>query len=285
VAALASAPVALTGITARAGIEEERMARKLCVLIAFLSLIVATACAQDARRVLQTAYKAMGATNLKTIQYSGAGWEPWMGQSYNLTGDRPRFEVPSFMRVIDYDAKPLREEGTRKQGNYPTCGRLPLQEERISALLSGNFAWNMRGETTVPQTGRFLEGPPVAELRQLEISPTLHGCLKAALAGNPTAMSEPIVGPSDGGISPNGRKVTIVSFTALGKYKVNGTINDQNFIELVTTWNPNPVYGDMLYEFRYTQYKDFGGINFQRWFTCIWETRCSIQPTISMRLK
>src|SRR5258708_39740866 len=75
-------------------------------------------------------------------------------------------------------------------------------------------------------------------------------------------MSEPIVGPSDGGLSANGRKVTIVSFTAVGKYKVNGTINDQNLVELVTTWIPNPVYGDMLYEFRYTQYKDFGGLMF-----------------------
>jgi hypothetical protein len=166
------------------------------------------------------------------------------------------------MRTIDYDAKSLREERTRRQGNYPTYGRLPLQEERITAMLNGNFAWNVRGDTTLPQTGRFLEGPPVAELRQLEIALTPHGFLKAALAGNPTAMSEPIVGPSDGGLSSNGRKVTIVSFTALGKYKVNGTINDQNLVELVTTWIPNPVYGDMLYEFRYTQYKDFGGIKF-----------------------
>src|SRR5258706_15136666 len=123
------------------------------------------------------------------------------GQSYNLTSDWPRFEVPSFMRVIDYDAKSWREERTRRQGNYPTYGRLPLQEEKITALLSGNFAWNMKGDNPVPQTGRFLEGPPIAELRQLEITLTPHGFLKAALAGNPTAMSEPIVGPSDGGLS------------------------------------------------------------------------------------
>src|SRR5260370_9563584 len=166
------------------------------------------------------------------------------------------------MGTIDYDAKSLREERTRRQGNYPTYGRLPLQEERITAMLNGNFAWNVRGDTTAPQTGRFLEGPPVAELRQLEIALTPHGFLKAALAGNPTAMSEPIVGPSDGGLSANGRKVTIVSFTTIGKYRVNGTINDQNLVELVTTWIPNPVYGDMLYEFRYTQYKDFGGLMF-----------------------
>jgi len=238
------------------------MKRRLFALVAFLTLIAGAASAQDARTVLENAAKAMGAVNMKTIQYSGAGWDSSVGQSYNLTSDWPRFEVPSFMRVIDYDAKSWREERTRRQGNYPTYGRLPLQEEKITALLSGNFAWNMKGDNPVPQTGRFLEGPPIAELRQLEIALTPHGFLKAALAGNPTAMSEPIVGPSDGGLSSNGRKVTIVSFTALGKYKVNGTINDQNLVELVTTWIPNPVYGDMLYEFRYTQYKDFGGIKF-----------------------
>jgi hypothetical protein len=60
-----------------------------------------------------------------------------------------------------------------------------------------------------------------------------------------------------------GRNVTripIVSFTMLGKYKVNGTISDQNLVELVDTWFPNPVYGDMDYEMRYTQYQDFGGV-------------------------
>jgi glyoxylase-like metal-dependent hydrolase (beta-lactamase superfamily II) len=48
----------------------------------------------------------------------------------------------------------------------------------------------------------------------------------------------------------------------MGKYKFNGTINDQNLVELVDTWFPNPMYGDMDYEMRYTKYKDFGGIMF-----------------------
>ena len=48
----------------------------------------------------------------------------------------------------------------------------------------------------------------------------------------------------------------------LGKYKVIGTINDQNQVELTTTWIPNAVYGDMLYEIRHLKYKDFGGMKF-----------------------
>jgi glyoxylase-like metal-dependent hydrolase (beta-lactamase superfamily II) len=68
------------------------------------------------------------------------------------------------------------------------------------------------------------------------------------------------VGVSNEGLTGDNRKINIVSFTALGKYKVNGSINDKNIVELVTTWIPNPVYGDMLYEFRYIEYKDVNGI-------------------------
>jgi hypothetical protein len=48
----------------------------------------------------------------------------------------------------------------------------------------------------------------------------------------------------------------------MGKYRVNGTINDQNLVELVPTWIPNPVYGNMLYEVRHLNYRDFGPVKF-----------------------
>ena len=49
--------------------------------------------AQDARAVLQASLKAMGGENLKTIQYSGAGWSSAIGQTYGLDTDWPHFEV------------------------------------------------------------------------------------------------------------------------------------------------------------------------------------------------
>src|ERR1700693_5344532 len=130
------------------------MPRKSTVLLASLALMAGIASAQDARSVLENAARNMGATNLKSIEYSGAGWDSAVGQSYNLTADWPRVEVSSYTRVLDYDAKSSREERTRRQGNNPTWGRVPLQEERTTALSSGSFAWNLRGETVVPQPGR-----------------------------------------------------------------------------------------------------------------------------------
>src|SRR6266849_2935491 len=236
------------------------MTRKLFVVAAFLALAIGMGDilrAQDARGVLRAAGDAMGVANLKTIQYSGTGWNAAVGQSFSPQEDWPRFEVTRYMRTIDYDAKSSREEFTRRQGNNPPRGGggTPLQgDQQQVALVSGNSAWNMDGQNPVPQPGLYLAGIPVAEFRQLDILLTPYGFLKAALAAtNPTAISFTLPVPP-GTITMNG-KATLVSFTAMGKYRVNGTFNDQNMLELVQTWVPNPVYGDMLYELRYTNYK------------------------------
>jgi hypothetical protein len=240
------------------------MLKKLCVLIGLLALAAGTASAQavDARKALEASAKAMGATNLKTIQYSAAGWYSNIGQTYGLAEDWPHYEVSDYTRVIDFDAKWSREDYTRKQGKYPLLGRTPMPEQHVTSILSGNYAWDMNGDVPVPLTRLYLDGVPFNDLRQLEIVLNPFGFLKAALAAtDATAISLPIVGPSDFGLSQNGRKVTIVTFT-MGKYKVNGTINDKNLVELVDTWYPNPVYGDMDYETRLTKYRDFGGVMF-----------------------
>ena len=240
------------------------MKRRLGILIALVFLVAATASAQDARAALQAAAKAMGLDNLHTIQYTGSGWFSLIGQTYGLNEDWPHYDVNPYTRTIDYDAQFSREEYTQRQGNYPAQGRAPLPEQRIVTFLNGKFAWNVEGDKVVPQTRPYLDGIPVEELRQLEIIITPHGFLKAGLAAkDATAISLPIVGAADFGLSQNGRRVTIVSFTVMGgKYRINGTINDQNLVELTDTWFPNPVYGDMNYEMRYTQYKDYGGVKF-----------------------
>src|SRR6202521_5093912 len=240
------------------------MARRLCIFVGLFLLLAGTASAQtvDARKALEAASKAMGATNLKTIQYSASGWFSQIGQTYGLAEDWPHYEVADYTRAIDYDAKWSREDYTRKQGKYPLLGRTPMSAERVTSILSGNYAWDMQGDKPVLLTSLYLDGVTYTDLRQLELAITPHGFLKAALAAkDATAITLPIVGSSDAGLSQNGRKVTIVSFT-IGKYRVNGTINDQNLVELTDTWFPNPVYGDMDYEMRYTKYKSFDGVQF-----------------------
>jgi hypothetical protein len=241
------------------------MTHKICALAAFLGLIAGNASAQsvkDVRSVLEASLKAMGGANLKTMRYTGSGWSSRVGQTYGLAEDWPRYEVAGYTREIDFEAKWSREDYTRRQGSYPLLGRPPMAEERITSILSGNYAWDMQGDRSVPLTNLYLDGVSYADLRQLELAITPHGFLKAALAAkDATAITLPIVGASDAGLSQFGRRVTIVSFT-MGKYRVNGTINDKNLVELTDTWFPNPVYGDMDYEMRYTKYKNFDGIQF-----------------------
>ncbi len=241
------------------------MTHKIEVVPALLGLLANVAMTQpvkDVRSVLEASLQAMGGANLKTIQYTGSGWSSRIGQTYGLAEDWPHYEVANYTRVIDYDAKWSREDYTRRQGRYPLLGRPPMAEERVTSILSGSYAWDMQGDRPVPLTSLYLDGVSYADLRQLEVVITPHGFLKAALAArDATGVTLPIVGASDAGLSQFGRKVTIISFT-LGKYRINGTINDQNLVELTDTWFPNPVYGDMDYEMRYTKYKNFGGVQF-----------------------
>jgi glyoxylase-like metal-dependent hydrolase (beta-lactamase superfamily II) len=244
------------------------MAHALSVIVLLLAFAVGTASAQEARTVVQAAATAIGAANLASIQYSGSGWIAATGQSFSLSDDWPRWEVPSYSRVIDYNGRAFREEYVRRQGDYAPFGGggTPLAgEQRMVSLLNGTYAWNMNGDTPVPQPGPYLAGIPVSDFRQLEILLTPHGFLKGAMAANNAALTSvtlPFAGTTNAGLTGNGRTATIVSYMALGKYRVNGTINDQNLVELVTTWIPNPVYGDMLYEVRHLNYRDFGGVKF-----------------------
>lgn len=223
------------------------------VFVALVALGGGTASAQavDARKAIEAAAKAMGTMNVKSIQFVGDGYVAKVGEQYNLTDGWPQVPVTDYTRTIDYDAKYMRVDYDEKQGG-----------NHVVNVVNGNFAWDVKGDTPVPLMRMYLDGIPYADLRQLEIVLSPHGFIKAALAATDLkAIRQPIVGPSDFGLSAYGQWVTIVSFS-YGKTRVNGTINDQNLIELTGSWIANPVYGDMTYEMRYTMYKDYGGVMF-----------------------
>ena len=217
-------------------------------LVALGVLLAGPAMAQnpDAQRVVQAAADAMGEPS--SVTYSGAGWVANIGQSYTPDDDWPRFEVTTYTRTIDYDNRASREDYTRRQGDYPPRGGgAPLQgEQRRVFLTRGDYSWNLNGPNPAPQ-------PAAAEVRQLDIWMSPHGFLKAAAdASDATAVS----------LMLQGRDLTMVSFTAMDKYRVNGTINEENLVERVQTWVANPIFGDMIYDHRYTEYQDFDGVMF-----------------------
>ena len=160
------------------------MVRRISMLAVVFALSAGSAFAQavDARPALLASQKAMGGENLKTIEIAAAGATALIGQQYSVEGSWPQVEIADYTRAIDFDAKWSREDYTRRQGNFPRFGRVPIAEQRVTAIVNGAYAWDVQNGMAVPQTRPYLDGIPVNELRQLELAITPHGFLKAALA-------------------------------------------------------------------------------------------------------
>lgn len=221
--------------------------------LALAALLVGSAAAQDVQSTLRTASAALGMNDMKSIQYTGTGWQGMVGQNYQPMDDWPRVDLNTYTRTIDFDTMSSKEEFTRSQGNHARRGGggVPyLTDQKYTLMVRGNSAWSLN-----PQ-GQPVPQPEQADIRQLEIYLTPWGFIKGAMAAGSNAT---MVRRWE-----YGERVAVVSFTALGKYRVNGTINAKNLIQRVQTWFPNPVVGDMYIEIVYTNYKPVGGIQFPR---------------------
>jgi glyoxylase-like metal-dependent hydrolase (beta-lactamase superfamily II) len=188
------------------------------------------ALAQDAKTVLANASKAMGAENLKTIQYSGTATEFAFGQAVNPGSAWPGFADKSYTRTINYETPAWRVDRTladippgRRGGGLPPG---PTQ----SVVIGANTSW----------------------AQQVDLWLTPYGFLRAAANNNATVASK----------SMNGKKYSVVTFTAPNKAKFNGYIDAQNMLEKVETWIDTPMLGDTLVEVAYSGYKDFAGVKF-----------------------
>jgi glyoxylase-like metal-dependent hydrolase (beta-lactamase superfamily II) len=245
------------------------MGRQLSALVGLLVLLAMMAAplaaqaqtAQTAQAVLQAAAKAMGTNNLKCVTYTGAGYVGIVGQNHDIRDDWARVELANYTRTINYDARSSQEERVTRQGNYPARGGggIPINgEQRQTQFVVDKVAWN------VGANGMPAPAPAAAELRQLDIWLNPHGFLKGAMApgANPVLITRWESGAVGGLSSTVQRRLNIISFMALGKYRINGTINDQNLVERVQTLVPNPVRGDMNQEGEYTQWRDVDGVKF-----------------------
>jgi len=217
------------------------MLKKLSVALPTLALLGGIALAQDAKTVLQNATKVIG--DVKSIQFSGTGHLAAVGQAWNPTSPWPETVVKSYTRTIDYGSQSSREELVRNEGDPPAKGgAAPFGgDQRQVNLVSGQYAWNQPGNAPQPAVA-------AAEERQLQIWLTPHGFLNGAMQNNATARK--------------GKGGTEVSFTAMGKFKVTGTVDSQGMVTKTETRIPNPVLGDMLVETDYSAYKDFTGVKF-----------------------
>src|SRR5262249_45796507 len=206
-----------------------------------LHIVIAIAClpaigcsrTKDASTVTADARKAMG--NPTSIEYSGAGMNAFFGQALTAGQEWPRRDLTAYRRSIDYDKRASREEMTFAK---PVFGG-----QRQNTQVAGDKAWTVGANGPAPQLA-------AAEERQLMIWLTPHGFLRGAAAS------------SDASLAPGSDGSNTVAFTALGKYKVQGTIDAGGMVTRVATTIANPVLGDTNVVASYGDYKDYGGVKF-----------------------
>jgi glyoxylase-like metal-dependent hydrolase (beta-lactamase superfamily II) len=204
--------------------------------VALLAVLAAPAAAQetDAKTVLGAAAKAMGSENLNSITYYGSGANFGLGQSNNSNGAWPRTNVSDYVRSIDFTQPASRATGVTFAS--PVTGGPAVQGAFQQNITPANTAW----------------------AQQLDIWITPWGFLKGAAANNATAQPQ-IIG---------GRKYTVVTWMTPQKapsgvaYKVVGYINGRNIVDRVQTWLENPIFGDMLVEAIYSEYRDANGLKY-----------------------
>jgi glyoxylase-like metal-dependent hydrolase (beta-lactamase superfamily II) len=209
--------------------------KKWLTVLGLAAVSVWGASAQDAKTVVANASKAIGVDALKSVQYSATGYDFALGQAPNPNSPWPRFVEKSYTRSIDFERPASRVDRVRLQGENPPRGggQQPIV-----------------GEQPVTQT--IIVGAETPWPQQLEIWMMPHGFLRAAAARNATVESKTI----------SGRKYQVVTFVGDNKAKVNGYINDRNLIDRVETWIDNPLYGDMLFESIYSDYRAAGSAQF-----------------------
>jgi len=219
-------------------------------LFGLTTVLSVAGCASLHPQALQSATDALGVAGTKSIEFSGTGHWFQFGQAPNPTLPWPQFDVSSYKADINYDTSSARVQITRKQTIEAGRNRPTPVEQKPDQYVSGTYAWNLAVPANAPQGSAPVPAaqPAAVEERNAEIWSTPQGFLKAAIANH--ATTTPAKNGSD------------VSFTVGGKYRYAGFINANHQLESVETLIDNPILGDTLVETRYSDYKDFGGIQF-----------------------
>ncbi|HUK88959.1 MAG TPA: MBL fold metallo-hydrolase [Blastocatellia bacterium] len=218
------------------------MTKKWLIAVSFLTLLSwavfsGASGAQDPKASISAASKALGAENLKSIEYTGSGFDYVLGQAANPTLPWPKFNDKAYTRIVDLEAPASHMHRIRTQGENPPRGG-GLQP--------------IVGEQTQDQV--IAAGSPQAADLQNELMTTLpYSFLRsAAAASDATVKSQ----------SMNGKKYTVLSFTGPNKATVRGFFTSDNLLERIETKIDNTVLGDIPSETTLTDYKDFNGVKF-----------------------
>ena len=194
--------------------------------------------APDASEVLRNAARAMGVDTLNGIHYYGTASQGNLGQNNNANQPWPMAGLNDYVRAIDFTQPASR-------ATWATYA-IPVQGGRATLAVG------------TPQTQQLITPQNQAWAQQLEIWITPWGFIKGAIANHATVRAQ-VTG---------GSRTQVVTWNAPIKspggqpYRVVGYLNNLNLVTRVQTWLEHPVFGDMLVEAEYSQYRDLNGLKF-----------------------
>jgi glyoxylase-like metal-dependent hydrolase (beta-lactamase superfamily II) len=234
----------------------ERFMRIWIAFLLFVTSTAALAAADPQTGTLQSATAALGADQIRSLEFKATGKWFRFGQEPNPNVLAPEYEVTDYAATIDYDNAAMRVHRVSQPVIDPArWRRVPESvgnvdsEGEANEFVADGVGWIL-GRPGGPGTGlpvAAIADAGNAEERMMEIWATPQGFLRAAAANH--ATSKPIPGGSE------------VSFL-MGKHKLIGKINARNQVYMVDYWIDNPVLGDTLCEAGFYQYRDFGGVMF-----------------------
>ena len=241
------------------------MKHQLGIWFGISALMVGPAMAQNqpnanqaaAKALLQAADKAIGASNVKSYTVTLTGWRGYPGQQF-AQGDLPRSDTKGTF-TADYGSKSTKNDYVRTQGNNIARGGgagFPVQgEQHFTELVNGNIAWNLN-----PQGQPVRQSAVEAGDRVLTLYTNPIGFIQAGLAASNTQLTDRYYGRTN-------RTLKVIEYTTKVcdgpqpqcTRRLTGEFNNDNMLERVITWVPDPVLGDKMVERRWSDYRDVGG--------------------------
>jgi glyoxylase-like metal-dependent hydrolase (beta-lactamase superfamily II) len=204
--------------------------RRAWFALALTGAVLQTASAQNAKAVITAASKTMGVDGLNSIHYYGVAQNGNLGQNNNSNQPWPMAGANDYVRAIDFT-------------------------QWTSRATWQNFAVPVTGGAAALQPGQQNINGQSPWAQQMENYITPWGFLKGAAANEATVKAQ----------SMGGKRYQAVTVTGSAKspggqpYKVVGYIGPDNTVDRVQTWIENPIFGDMLVETDYTNYREGAG--------------------------
>lgn len=180
------------------------------------------------------ALAAMHSENLTRLEFNAAGWEACLGQPWRIDQGWARWELSAYHRVLDFATGMSVQSAQRRAGMDPDmlggCGAQP-----------GAAATAQQSSIT----------PATVWPNQLPLWLTPQGFLELAARSAANVAND-----------ANGWTVSFSTLQSGVTYPFSGHFNAQLLLDRIETRLDNPVYGDMLVEAEFSDYRDFDGLLF-----------------------